>query len=48
MGSYSESVNLLGYLRSKSQVDCDSLDIERKFVPWLGPLPIRRLRADIT
>ena len=32
MGSYSEKTNLLEYLRSKSQVDCDCLDTERKLV----------------
>ena len=32
MGSYAEKTNLLEYLRSKSQVDCDSLDIDRKLV----------------
>ena len=30
MGSYSEETNLLEYLRSKSQVDCDSLDTDRR------------------
>ena len=29
MGSYSDTVNLLEYLRSRSQIDCDSLDLER-------------------
>ncbi len=32
MGSYSEKINLLENLRSRSQVDCDSLDIERELV----------------
>ena len=30
MGSYSEETNLLEYLRSKSQVDCDCLDTDRR------------------
>ena len=29
MGSYPDTVNLLEYLRSRSQIDCDSLDLER-------------------
>ena len=31
MGSYSDDVNVLEYLRSKSSVDCDSLDLNCKF-----------------
>ena len=30
MGSYAEETNLLEYLRSKSQVDCDCLDTDRR------------------
>ena len=29
MGSYPYTVNLLEHLRSRSQIDCDSLDLER-------------------
>ena len=29
MGSYPDTVNLLEHLRSRSQIDCDSLDLER-------------------
>ena len=29
MGSYLETINMLQYLRTKSHVDCDSLDIQR-------------------
>ena len=29
MGSYTESTNMLEYLRTKSKVDCDSLDVPR-------------------
>ena len=35
MGSYSEETNLLEYLRSKSQVDCDSLDTDRRVSSFL-------------
>ncbi|KAM0806160.1 transaldolase [Usnea florida] len=35
MGSYSETTSLLDYVRSKSQVDCDCLDIE--IAKNLGP-----------
>ena len=39
MGSYAEQTNLLEYLRSKSQVDCDSLDTDRKIIEFsLYPL----------
>ena len=30
MGSYPDTVNLLEHLRSRSQIDCDSLDLERE------------------
>ena len=39
MGSLPEKVNLLEYLRSRSHVDCDSLDIQRE-----SPLKLNRLR----
>lgn len=29
MGSYPDTVNLLEHLRSRSQIDCDSLDLDR-------------------
>lgn len=35
MGSYSEKTNLLEYLRSRSQVDCDSLDTDRIVTSFL-------------
>ncbi|KAL2049489.1 hypothetical protein ABVK25_010284 [Lepraria finkii] len=35
MGSYLDTVNLLGYLRSRSSVDCDCLDIQ--VATELGP-----------
>ena len=31
MGSYGDTVNLLQYLRSQSNVDCDSLDLQCKY-----------------
>ena len=40
MGSYSEETNLLEYLRSKSQVDCDCLDTDRRLsTSFLIPVP---------
>lgn len=30
MGSYSKNLDLLNHLRTRSQVDCDSLDIARQ------------------
>ncbi len=43
MGSYSDKTNLLEYLRSKSQVDCDSLDTDRKLV--MSIIYLLRLRS---
>ena len=49
MGSYSEKTNLLEYLRSKSQVDCDSLDTERELVAsFLYLLRLSNLHAVLT
>lgn len=31
MGSYAGNLNMLDYLRTKSKVDCDSLDVPRQF-----------------
>ena len=39
MGSYSEETNLLEYLRSKSQVDCDCLDTDRTVSTYF-PVPV--------
>ena len=45
MGSYPETVNLLKHLRSKSQVDCDSLDLQRKLL--VGPSRLNLSETDI-
>ena len=44
MGSYPETVNLLKHLRSKSQVDCDSLDLQRKLL--VGPSRLKLFETD--
>lgn len=47
MGSYPDTVNLLEHLRSRSQVDCDSLDLERELFNCLTQYPFRGLGTDI-
>lgn len=43
MGSYPDTVNLLEHLRSKSQIDCDSLDIQRELFNGLTQYPLGAL-----
>ena len=43
MGSYPDTVNLLQHLRSKNQIDCDSLDIQRELLNGLTLYPSEAL-----
>lgn len=48
MGSYSEKTDLLEYLRSRSQVDCDSLDTDRIITSLLYLLSMCNTNAVLT
>ena len=43
MGSYQETINMLQHLRTKSKVDCDSLDVPR----WLSRKCLKSLLMEI-
>ena len=47
MGSYSDTVNLLEHLRSKSQIDCDCQDTQGQLLTPAHQLPFGRLGTDI-
>ena len=45
MGSLGAGVNLLEYLKSKSDVDCDCLDTQRELIPEPARFAIQALTS---